>query len=151
VAIQLATLPFVPNPNQAIVAGVVANCLAAPLVGVAFGLGMVAAALRPISEAAATAVVVVAELPTGLILDVIKIVDGSQLARLRPGTLGWAPLLLVRATLIALVTIAFGRHARRETGDVVRRLRGMGTDDQAVWASVAAGAALGVVGVLLSR
>jgi len=151
VAIQLGTLPFVPDPDQAIGAGIVANCLAAPLVGAAFGLAMVAAVLRSISDAAGSAVVVVAELPTGLILDLVEIMDGSPLARLRPGALAWAPLLLVRATLLGLVAIAFGRHARRGTRDVVRHLRGMGTDERAMWGSVAAGAVLGLVGVLISR
>jgi len=151
VAIQIGTLPFVPNTDQAILAGVVANCLVAPLVGVAFGLGMVALVLRPLSDAAASAVVIVAALPTELILGLVEIMDSSPLARLRPGALGWAPLLVVRATFLGLMTLAFGRHARRGLRDVVGNVRRTRVEERLVWASVAAGAMLGLAGVLLSR
>ncbi len=144
VAIQLSTLPFTPDGDQAIVAGIVANCLAAPFVDLAFALGVVAAVVQPVSGSIAAAVATVAEIPAGLILDVVDLMDGSALARLRLDFFDTLPRDIVRASLIVGVVLGFGRHARRGVEDMVGRTRAMSIDERLIWCACAGGAILAI-------
>ena len=151
VAIQLGTLPFTPSTDQAILAGVVTNVLAAPLVALAFALGLVAAMVQPVSGPGATAVATVAEIPTGLILELVGLMDRSELARWRMDGLGTLPRDIVRAVLLAGVAVAFGRQARRGIGDVWVEAVGLQPTKRWVWGGAVVGTAGGVVAVLLLR
>ena len=151
VAIQLGTLPFTPSSDQAILAGVITNVLSAPLVGLAFTLGLVTAVVQPVSEPVASAVAIVAELPTALILGLIGLMDGSVVARWRLDGLGSLPRDIVRAVLLAGVALVFGRHARRGTRDIWARARAAEHMERWRWVGVGGGAAVGVVAVLLLR
>ena len=151
VAIQLAVLPFTPNADQAIVAGVVANVAAAPLVGLAFAVGMAAAVVRPVSETAATALATVAELPARMVLDIVGGLSGSWLADVRPSALAWLPQQALRALLVMGVVVGFGHHARRGVADARTRLETTTREERLVWASAAGGVAFAVAVVSLAR
>ena len=151
VAIQVGTLAFTPRADQAVLAGVVTNVLAAPLVGLTFLLAMTSALLHQVSDPAASAVATVAELPAQLILGLMGWMDGSWLADQNPDVLGWLPLVIVRGVLLAGVVAVFGRHARRGTADVWAGAAGLELGERWVAAGAGAGTAAGVVAVLLLR
>lgn len=150
-AIQLATLTFVPQRDQAILAGIVANVLTAPLVALAFGFALAASILQIVSPEIGEAMATVAALPAASILGVIEWIGGSWLARLRPSAIEALPLNAVRAILITAVITVFGRHARRGIGDARVIAGTLGPEERAIWAAAMAGGALGLVVLLLWR